>query len=72
LIFVVTLEPLKGVDGIRAIRAFLKLALRRFGLRCVDIQELPEPQRTSGISVNSRAKSGGYGDRDRQRRLPLI
>jgi hypothetical protein len=41
LIFVVTLEPLKGVDGIRAIRAFLKLALRRFGLRCVDVQEVP-------------------------------
>jgi hypothetical protein len=33
-------EP--GVDGIRALRALLKVALRRFGLRAVDAREIPE------------------------------
>jgi hypothetical protein len=33
------LEPTPGTDGIRELRAFLKLALRRFGLRCVRVQE---------------------------------
>jgi hypothetical protein len=40
----VTLVAQPGVDGIRSLRAFLKVALRRFGLRAVDARELDEPQ----------------------------
>jgi len=38
-VFVVTLQARSGSDGIHALRAFLKLALRRFGLRCIDVRE---------------------------------
>jgi hypothetical protein len=31
--FTLTLRPLPGVDGVRALRAALKILLRRFGLR---------------------------------------
>jgi hypothetical protein len=37
--FVLVLRPLPGVDGIRALRAVLKLLLRRFGLRVVSLRE---------------------------------
>jgi hypothetical protein len=30
-----------GVDAVRALRALLKTALRRFELRCVSITEMP-------------------------------
>lgn len=42
--FMVTLRAAPQVDGIRAIRWLLKTALRRFGLRCVDVQEAPAPR----------------------------
>ena len=38
-IFIIALRPASGVNGIRALRAGLKLLLRRFGLRCVTIRE---------------------------------
>jgi hypothetical protein len=34
-VFVIRLRPEKGVDGHRALRAVLKVLLRRFGLRAV-------------------------------------
>jgi hypothetical protein len=36
-------EP--GVDGIKAFRGLLKVALRRFGLRAIDAREIREPPR---------------------------
>jgi hypothetical protein len=36
-IFLVRLRALPGVDGVRALRAALKVLLRRFGLRCLSI-----------------------------------
>ena len=33
-------EP--GVDAERALRALLKTALRRFGLRCLSVEEVPQ------------------------------
>jgi hypothetical protein len=36
--FTVTLEPLPNTDGIRALGGLLKIALRRYRLRCVDIR----------------------------------
>jgi hypothetical protein len=43
--FSVTFVAEPGVDGIKAFRALLKSALRRFGLRAIDARELTdEPQ----------------------------
>jgi hypothetical protein len=39
LTFVLVLRPEKGIDGLRAIRALIKVALRKFGLRLVTIRE---------------------------------
>jgi hypothetical protein len=38
--YVLTLRPMPGVDGIRALRAALKFLLRRFGLKAVKIGEV--------------------------------
>ena len=40
--FVLTLEAAPDRDPIHSLRAILKIALRRFGLRCVDAHELIE------------------------------
>jgi hypothetical protein len=37
--FTVTLVAMPGVDGIKSFRALLKAALRRYGLRAIDIRE---------------------------------
>jgi hypothetical protein len=37
--FVVVLRPLPGTDPIKALRAILKIALRRCGMKCVAVQE---------------------------------
>jgi hypothetical protein len=42
--FLVRLRPEPQVtDAVRAFRALLKLALRRFGLRCIDVHEEAGP-----------------------------
>ena len=38
-IFIVRLRPQPGVDGIRALRLALKVLLRRFGLKAIDVRE---------------------------------
>jgi hypothetical protein len=38
-IFTIRLTPAPGTDGIKALRFALKLLLRRFGLRCLSIEE---------------------------------
>ncbi|PWT93558.1 MAG: hypothetical protein C5B56_00545 [Proteobacteria bacterium] len=40
--FVLELRPEPGVDPILALRALLKVALRRFGLKCVSAHESNE------------------------------
>jgi hypothetical protein len=37
-LFVLTLRPEPGVDGVRALRRFLKVALRLFRLRCISAE----------------------------------
>jgi hypothetical protein len=37
--FIVTFAVGNDVDGIKALRALLKSALRRFGLRAIDVRE---------------------------------
>jgi hypothetical protein len=43
-VFVLRLVPTPSTpDPVRSLRALLKLALRRFGLRCIDVEEIAEP-----------------------------
>jgi hypothetical protein len=37
--FTVTFVPMRGIDGVRALRWLLKVARRRFGLVAVDAHE---------------------------------
>ena|GEM_PF-1952467 len=46
--YVLTLRPLPGVDGIRALPAALKFLLRRFGLKVVQISEVRNQCRNWG------------------------
>jgi hypothetical protein len=41
VIFVLKLEA-TGDDGIHALRRLLKALLRRYGLRCVSVEEVPQ------------------------------
>jgi hypothetical protein len=43
-VFTLQLQPLPGVDGIRSFRALVKVALRRFELRAIDVRETIEEQ----------------------------
>jgi hypothetical protein len=40
-VFMLALRPEPHVDGIKALRAALKVLGRRFGLHCVSLQEYP-------------------------------
>ena len=40
-IYTVRLRPQPGVDAVRALRAALKVLLRRFGLRAIEVKEEP-------------------------------
>jgi hypothetical protein len=42
--FTLELRPEPGVDPVLALRALLKVALRRFGLRCVAARETLEEE----------------------------
>jgi len=37
-VFLVRLRALPGVDGVQALRAALKVLLRRFGLKCLSVE----------------------------------
>jgi hypothetical protein len=37
--FVLTLQPLPGVDPIRSLRWVLKVLIRQHGMRCVNLRE---------------------------------
>jgi hypothetical protein len=41
--FLLRLQPLKGVDPIRALRNVLKRLLRNHGMRCLSIDEERKP-----------------------------
>jgi hypothetical protein len=45
-IFVVRLQPKPGIDPARALRAALKVLLRRFGLRAIEVKEEGKNDRT--------------------------
>ena len=39
--YLLTLRPKRGRDGVRELKALLKIALRRFGMRAIAVRELP-------------------------------
>ena len=41
----ITLMAVPGSDAIKAIRALLKIALRRFEMRCISVEEVVEERR---------------------------
>jgi hypothetical protein len=41
-VFLLKLEGEPGSEGIRSLRWILKILLRRFGLRCISCEELPQ------------------------------
>lgn len=41
-LFVLTLRPEPGTDGIRGLRAVLKALLRRHRLRCIGLEQRPD------------------------------
>jgi hypothetical protein len=43
-VVVLRLEAKSGDSAVRALKALLKLALRRFGPRCTAVEELPAPK----------------------------
>jgi hypothetical protein len=42
--YALQLRPMPGVDGIKALRALLKNALRAYGLRCISVCEAPSTE----------------------------
>ena len=69
--FTVTFVPVPGVDdGIKALRAVLKNALRRHGLRCTDIREESAPAPDAANQVASALGQLRHDVRDRLRRRP--
>lgn len=38
-VYILRLTPAPGTDGIKALRLALKVLLRRFGLRCVSVEQ---------------------------------
>jgi hypothetical protein len=61
--FVLTLRAVPGVDGIRALRAVLKTALRRHGLRATNAREETEPGRIKRTQVFTELRrASGKGE----------
>jgi hypothetical protein len=55
-VYVVQLTPIDTGDGVRQLRGLLKLALRRFKLKCISIKEAKEPVAAGSKKLRS---SGG-------------
>jgi hypothetical protein len=56
--YLITVRAEPGVDGIRALRAWLKIGLRSFGLRCVEVQESKQQGRMK-MGMDMREFSAG-------------
>ena len=73
----VTFVATPGVDGIQSFRALLKVALRRFGLRAIDVREISARNedahtRSSSLSTHSaqtrEVSMSAFSDRVRSQR----
>jgi hypothetical protein len=56
--YLITVRAEPGVDGIRALRAWLKIGLRSFKLRCVEVQESKQQGRMK-MGMDMREFSAG-------------
>jgi hypothetical protein len=53
-VFVLELRPEPGVDAVKALRAVLKITLRRYGLRCISAREnIEEENHATQTTQNS-------------------
>ena len=66
-VFVLRLEAKPGTDPIRALRSLLKIAGRRFELKCVDAYEIPQPERTRAHENVDQGFAGRGSERQRNR-----
>jgi hypothetical protein len=57
--FIVTFRPEPGVDGIRSLRALLKLSLRRLGLRALSAEEKARSAVSRYSEKLSKLREGG-------------
>jgi hypothetical protein len=51
--YIVTLEPLPNVDGVKALRFVLKNAWRRHGMKCVDLAMAEGPGQSKDTPIQS-------------------
>jgi hypothetical protein len=65
--YLLTIRPEPGVDSIRALRAWLKIGLRTFGLKCVEIT----PREQEKVMVDARNYASKYVKPDQVRDGPL-
>jgi hypothetical protein len=56
--FVITLVPMRGTDGVRALRWLLKRARRQFGLIAVDVREEAKPDAAPAADAPSIVNQG--------------
>jgi hypothetical protein len=66
--YVLMVRPEPGVDGIRALRAWLKRGLRDFGLRCVGIT----PNEEETTTMDARKYASKYVKPDNVRDGPIV
>ena len=59
-VFVLRLEARPGADPIRALRSLLKIAGRRFELKCVDAYEITQPQPERTRANDRRIRMGAH------------
>jgi hypothetical protein len=69
--YVLTLRPEKGIDGLRATKALLKFALRKFGLRVVTIRE-EQPKMSPPRFVSAASAQTDQGALDHIALFPLV
>jgi hypothetical protein len=58
-LYIITVKPEAGVDGVQALRSLLKVMLRRFGLRAVTITPRPPapPCRPETVQTDTAVNS---------------
>jgi hypothetical protein len=56
-VYVLMVRAERGVDSVRALRAWLKIGLRTFGLRCVEVQE---SKHQGSVEMDARKYASKY------------
>jgi hypothetical protein len=66
-LYAVTLRPLPGVDGIRALRAALKAPLRKYRLQALEISEIPDGKQENDNASDIKASTRRAAEAGRRR-----